>query len=159
MRELIPEFFRVNVQIPGALAFVFQNRASSRGSFGAGRTIDVELVGPELERLVDLGREVFLECQESHSRRPRRSRSPVSIWAIRRFSVQYRSSAGGGAGDLEPGAGDGMVSVLIDGAKASDYQLAGQEIDIRVMADDSLPAPHAPRSSSCRSLRRAVSRS
>jgi HAE1 family hydrophobic/amphiphilic exporter-1 len=134
-RELIPEFSRVNVQIPGALAFVFQE-SLFQSSFGAGRTIDVDLVGPDLERLVDLGGEVFMSVMQ---RIPEAQARPIPSLDLGNPELQVKidrqRAAELGISNRDLGA---TVSVLVDGAKATDYQLESQEVDLRVMADESV---------------------
>ena len=57
-RELIPEFQKVNFNIPGAIGFVDQASIFQRG-LGEGRNIDIDITGPEIERLISLGGQIF----------------------------------------------------------------------------------------------------
>ena len=58
VKELLPEFQRVNAMLPGTIAFTTQSSIFQR-SESTGRTIDIEITGPELERLIVLGSQVF----------------------------------------------------------------------------------------------------
>ena len=135
VRELMPEFQRVNGQLPGAFAFVFQSSLFQR-SFGSGRTIDIELTGPDLERLVGLGGEVFGRVMEEL---PGAQARPVPSLDLASPEVHVRThrrkaaELGLSHRDLAT-----LVNVLVDGARASDYQFEGSEVDLRVMASESL---------------------
>ena len=48
-------------QLPGTIAQVFQLSLFS-SELGGGRTVDIEITGPDLNRLVELGREIFFEA-------------------------------------------------------------------------------------------------
>jgi HAE1 family hydrophobic/amphiphilic exporter-1 len=58
VRELLPEFNRVNAMLPGTIAFTIQSSIFAR-STSTFRAIDVEISGPELEQLIGMGGEVF----------------------------------------------------------------------------------------------------
>ncbi|MDX1502870.1 MAG: efflux RND transporter permease subunit [Thermoanaerobaculia bacterium] len=135
VRELMPEFQRVNGRLPGSIAFVFQSSLFQR-SFGSGRTIDVELTGPRLERLVSLGGEVF---ERVMAELPGAQARPVPSLDLSSPEVHVRTNRRKAAEvglthrDLAT-----MVNVLVDGAKASDYQFEGTEVDLKVTAPEAL---------------------
>ncbi|GIX47392.1 MAG: hypothetical protein KatS3mg131_1603 [Candidatus Tectimicrobiota bacterium] len=62
VRDLIPVVYRALAKIPGMIPIVLQQSLFQR-NLGEGRSIDVEITGPELERLVQLGFRVFVEAQ------------------------------------------------------------------------------------------------
>ncbi len=76
--ELIPLLQEPARREPGVLAFVFQPSLFGR-SIGSGRAIDVEVAGPDLETVYEVGRELFfstrdaLPGREGHRVRPRPS--------------------------------------------------------------------------------------
>jgi len=57
-RELLPHVYATLSKIPGMIAIVQQPGLFARG-IGKGRSIEVEIKGPDLARLIDLGREIF----------------------------------------------------------------------------------------------------
>jgi HAE1 family hydrophobic/amphiphilic exporter-1 len=130
--ELIPEFQKINSQLPGAFAFINQRSIFQRG-LGRSRNIDVELTGPDIVRLVALGGEVF---QRSRQVLPEAQARPIPSLDLGNPEVlvktDRRRAAELGISNRDLGL---MVSVLVDGAKASDYQFEGREIDLMVMAD------------------------
>ena len=132
VRELIPAFQKVNGRLPGAIAFMSQVSIFSRG-MGMGRTIEIDLTGPDLVELVGLGGEVFGRTRQAL---PAAQARPIPSLDLGNPEVQVRThrrrAAELGISNRDLGT---MVSVLVDGAKASDYQFQGQEIDLRVLAD------------------------
>ena len=58
-RELLPYIYGILQKIPGMIAVVQQPGVFSRG-IGEGRSIEIEIKGPELERLIQIGRQVFM---------------------------------------------------------------------------------------------------
>jgi HAE1 family hydrophobic/amphiphilic exporter-1 len=58
VRELLPGFYEANAKIPGAFAFIQQSSIFQSG-FGEGRSIEIDLVGPDLIHLIELGGEVY----------------------------------------------------------------------------------------------------
>ena len=132
VRELIPEFQKVNAKLPGAIAFVSQSSIFARG-LGEGRNIDVEITGPDLERLIALGSRVFGQVQQVL---PGSQARPIPSLDLGNPEVRVvpdrRRMAEAGITNRDLGF---VVSALVDGAKASDYRYQGQEIDLRVMAE------------------------
>ncbi|MEJ2084404.1 MAG: efflux RND transporter permease subunit [Acidobacteriota bacterium] len=130
--ELIPEFQKINSQLPGAFAFINQRSIFQRG-MGRSRNIDVELTGPDIERLVALGGEVF---QRTRQVLPEAQARPIPSLDLGNPEVlvktDRRRAAELGISNRDLGL---MVNVLVDGAKASEYQYQGREIDLLVMAD------------------------
>ena len=135
VRELLPEFQRVNFMVPGAIAFVTQSSLFQRG-LGAGRNNDVELVGPDLERLIGLGTQVFLKTMEVI---PGSQARPIPGLDLGNPEVQIetdrRRAAELGITNRDLGL---MVNVLVDGAKASEYKFQGQELDLKVIGEETI---------------------
>ncbi len=133
VRELLPEFERVNAELPGAFAYVFQSSIFQR-SFGSGRSIDIELTGPELEDLIARGRQVLDGVMREL---PAAQALPVPSLDLSNPEVHVRThrrkAAELGLSNRQLGM---MVNALVDGAKASDYQLEGHEVDLKVIAEE-----------------------
>jgi HAE1 family hydrophobic/amphiphilic exporter-1 len=132
VRELLPEFNGISSRFPGSFAFVFQSSLFQR-RFGAGRSIDVELTGPELEGLVARGGRVLGEVM---GKLPGAQARPVPSLDLANPEVHVvtdrRRAAELGISNRDLGT---MVNVLVDGAKASEYRHEGREIDLRVIAE------------------------
>ena len=134
VRELIPEFQRLGFSSPGVIAVV--NQASIfQGGFDEGRNIDIDITGPDLERLIELGGEMF---GKTFQVLPGAQGRPIPGLDLDNPEVQVithrRRAAEVGLSNRELGF---AVSALVDGAKVSDYQFEGREIDLRVMTEDS----------------------
>lgn len=131
-RELLPVFQEVNAKIPGAIAFISQASLFQRG-IGEGRNIDIQLTGPDLPRLLGLGGEVFGRVNQAL---PEAQARPVPSLDLGNPEVQVRTDrqrvaeAGLSHRDLAV-----TVNTLVDGARASDYRLEGQQIDLRLIGD------------------------
>jgi HAE1 family hydrophobic/amphiphilic exporter-1 len=138
VRELIPEFYKANADLPGVISIINQSSIFQRG-FDEGRNIDIDITGPDLEQLIALGGEVFGKLRETL---PGSRGRPIPGLDLDNPEVRVvthrRRAAELGLSNRELGF---AVSALIDGAKASDYQHEGRELDLRVMAEHS--APHS----------------
>lgn len=134
--ELLEPFGEVNRSIPGAIAFTSQASLFTTG-LGEGRTIDVEITGPELERLVALGGEVFGRVRQLL---PDAQARPIPSLDLGNPEVRVRPHrrrmAEVGIRNQDLGF---VVSALTDGATASEYLHQGTEIDLVVKAVDDRP--------------------
>ncbi len=129
VRELLPEFTRVTRSFPGTIGFVRQTSLFQSGR-QAGRAIDIELSGPDLNRLVELGGKVFVETMRLM---PTAQVRPVPNLDLgdpeMRIVTDRRRAAEAGVSNRELGF---AVSALVDGVKASEYTYEGREIDLMV---------------------------
>jgi HAE1 family hydrophobic/amphiphilic exporter-1 len=133
--ELIPEFQAAASDIPGSI-FVMSQRSLFQRGISAGRTIDVEITGPELPRLIGLGAQIFGQVMQDL---PGAQAQPIPSLDLGnpevRVAIDRRRAAELGLSNQELGY---TVSALVDGAKASDYQHEGREIDLRLRADEEI---------------------
>jgi len=128
-RELLPFAYGVLGKIPGMIPFVFQPSLFSRGG-NTGRSIEIQIKGPDLNRLIGFGRQIYgMTAQALPGSRIR----PVPGLDLgnpemRVFPNRDRMSR------LNITTADLGVTVdaLVDGAKASSYRLHGDEIDLIV---------------------------
>jgi len=130
-RELIPEFQKVNYSIPGAIGFINQAGIFQRG-LGGGRSIEIDVTGPELEHLISVASEVFqgvLRVLPDSQARPIPSLDLGNPEV--RVVIDRRRAAELGISNRDLGF---TVSALVDGAKASDYHYQGHRIDLRVLS-------------------------
>jgi HAE1 family hydrophobic/amphiphilic exporter-1 len=127
--ELVELVQRKASELPGTIARVFQRSLFSQ-ELGAGRTIDVEITGPELEKLIALGQRIFFQV-------PSVVRTPdAAATAFPSPSLDLKSAELHVVRKLEQAADVGMsteelgytVDALIDGAYATDYYLGGGEL-------------------------------
>ncbi|MDV2480271.1 MAG: efflux RND transporter permease subunit [bacterium] len=133
-RELIPLMRSSFEGIPGMIAIVTQTSLFRR-ALGEGRNIDIEITGPELGRLVGLGGRLFGGIMqllpEGTQARPIPSldlgNPEVRVVPDRERAAELQLSS------REIGF---IVNTLVDGAKASDYQHEGDEIDLTLKGED-----------------------
>ncbi len=127
--ELVDRIQEVNGQLAGTIAFVSQASLFSSG-FGEGRNIDIEITGPDLERLIALGGEVMGAVGTVL---PGAQAVPIPGLDLGNPEVRVRTdrrrAAELGISNRELGF---MVDALVDGAKASEYRHQGREIDLVV---------------------------
>lgn len=133
IHELIPVFRRATADLPGVISIITQRSLFQRG-LGEGRNIDIEITGPELETLIALGGQIFGQVRGMIPKaqvRPIPSLdlgSPELQVALRRdraADVQMTNQELGYT-----------VDALVDGAKASDFQFEGDEIDLTLRGVD-----------------------
>ncbi|MCY4614407.1 MAG: efflux RND transporter permease subunit [Nitrospira sp.] len=133
IRDLIPVFRRALADLPGIIGIVTQSSLFQRG-LGEGRNIDIEITGPDLDKLLALGGRIFGQIQAilpGSQVRPKPSLdlgSPevrVHLKRDRAADVQMTNQALGFT-----------IDALVDGAKASDYQFEGDEIDLTIRGID-----------------------
>jgi HAE1 family hydrophobic/amphiphilic exporter-1 len=132
VRELLPEIRKVNARLPGTIFVVNQSSIFSRG-LGEGRSIDIEIAGPDLEQLIALAGQVFGQVFAKVPGAQARPIPGLDLGNPELQVVAHRQRAAElGLSNRDLGF---AVSVLVDGAKASEYQLDGKEIDLRLMAE------------------------
>ena len=130
VRELIPVVRNAVGSLPGIIAIVRQPSLFARG-VGAGRSIDLEITGPDLNRILDLGGRIFGQLR---GLLPEAQMRPIPGLDLGNPEVRVVPdrirSAETGLNAQELGA---MVDLLLDGAKVSDYRYGGEKIDLTVM--------------------------
>jgi len=127
--ELLPIIYGTLREIPGMIAIVQQAGLFSRG-IGKGRSIEVEITGPDLNRLIDIGRAVFggtLQVMPDAQVRPIPSLdlgSPEMQIVPNRERLTRLGMNTSGLGRT--------LDVYVDGARASGFRFQGEEIDLVV---------------------------
>ena len=131
--ELIPIFYQTMTSVPGGIP-ILQQWGIFEDNSSEGRAIDVEIKGPDLERLIALGAEIF---GASFQVLPGAQAFPLPGLDLGNPEVQVkvdrRRAAELGINNRDLGF---SVDALVDGAKVSDYQYEGKEIDIRLKAEE-----------------------
>jgi len=133
--ELGPVMQGAGFQVPGAIAFVQQASIFQPG-IGEGRNIDVEISGPELDRLIQIGFRVMTGAFQNLPGAQAFPRPSLDLGNPEvRVQTHRLRAAALGISNRDLGF---AVSALVDGARASDYQHEGREIDLRVIAEADL---------------------
>lgn len=117
----------VSAGIPGTFAIASQSSIFEQG-LTAGRTIDIEITGAELPRLVELGGRVFGQARtvvpgSQVIPKPSLDLSNPEVHVLPR----WRTGADLGVSASDLGY---TVDALVDGAYAADYYLEGDKIDL-----------------------------
>lgn len=134
VKELIPVLQGTLSKIPGMIAVVTQSSLFQRG-IGEGRAINIQVTGPELEKLVDLGQNLFFGVIQNI---PDAQVRPIPSLDLGNPEVQVITdrvrASDVGINNEELGF---MVNALVDGAQVSDYFIDGDEIDLVLRGEDS----------------------
>jgi len=128
-RELLPYVYGVLSKIPGMIAIVQQPGLFARG-IGQGRSIEIEIKGPDLNELIGIGRRIFMATRQVLPGAQVRPIPGLDLGnpEMRVYPNRERlTRLGITTTDLGR-----TVDALVDGAKASDYRLHGDEIDLVV---------------------------
>jgi len=144
--ELIPVISSVGSKLPGTFAIAKQSSLFEQGLEG-GRSIDIEITGPELTRLVQFGGRILGELY-----RPRPGANPDDPPTLLIPKVQARPVPSldlsspeihvvpkwDQVGDMGVSAADlgYIVDALVDGAYAADYYSGADKIDLRIVGQD-----------------------
>ena len=135
VRELLPVFMEANSKVPGTIAFTTQ-ASIFQTSFGSSRSIEIEIMGPQLETLIGLGGRVFGMVQQLMPGAQARPIPSLDLGNPEIKILTHRQRAAElGITNRELGF---AVSALVDGAKASEFRHEGHDIDLRVMAPESI---------------------
>lgn len=133
--ELLPYIYNTLRKIPGMIAVVVQPGLFEQG-IGEGRAIEIEIKGPDLNKLIELGKQIFGGAMQVLPQAQIRPIPGLDLGnpELRIFPNRDRlTRLGMTTNDLGT-----TVNALVDGAKASTYRLYGDEIDLVVKrANDS----------------------
>jgi HAE1 family hydrophobic/amphiphilic exporter-1 len=131
--KLVPLVQKVGAGLPGTFAVAKQSSLFEQG-IGTGRSIDVEITGPELETLVQLGGRVMGMLAEAtpgsqNLPKPSLDLSSPEVQLVPRFEQ---------AADMRLDARQlgYMVDCLVDGGYATDYFLGSDRIDLVIKGDE-----------------------
>ncbi|MBN1931757.1 MAG: efflux RND transporter permease subunit [Desulfobacterales bacterium] len=128
-RELLPYVYSTLKKIPGMIAIVQQPGLFSEG-IGQGRSIEIEIKGPDLSQLINLGKQIYGGVARILPNAQIRPIPSLDLGnpEMRIFPNRDRlTRIGMTTSDL------GLtVDALVDGSKASDYRFLGDEIDLVV---------------------------
>jgi hydrophobic/amphiphilic exporter-1 (mainly G- bacteria), HAE1 family len=136
--ELVPVIQRLGDKLPGTILVAKQTSLFEQG-LTAGRTVDIEITGPDIQKLVALGGRIFGQLKGSPENpgllptaqvfpSPSLDLSNPEIWIVPKLDQ---------AADLQLTAADlgYAVDALVDGAYATDYYSGGDKIDLRIVGE------------------------
>lgn len=129
VRELIPLMRKVASQFPGTRAVAKQSSLFERG-LTAGRTIDIEIRGGDLHKLIDVGQRVLADVNRiipDAQASPRPSLDLASPEIHVQPKLIESSEMGFTASELGY-----AVDAFVDGAYAGDYFVDGDKIDLTI---------------------------
>ncbi|MDA0810571.1 MAG: efflux RND transporter permease subunit [Planctomycetota bacterium] len=134
--EIIPLIQRATSQLPGTFGVASQSSLFA-GGLESGRTVDVEITGPDLNKLVALGGQIFGQVREllpaGTQTRPIPSLDLSSPEVHIEPYLTQAAEMGMSANELGYTA-----NALIDGAYAGDYFLGGDKIDLTIKGRDEI---------------------
>ncbi|QDU61748.1 Efflux pump membrane transporter BepE [Planctomycetes bacterium Pan216] len=131
--DLVPLVQKAGKELPGTFMVAKQSSLFERG-LSAGRTIDVEITGPDLPQLVALGGQVMgmvKTLMPDAQARPVPSLDLSSPEMHIRPKLIQAAQMGVNSSDLGYAA-----NALIDGAYAGDYFLEGDKIDLTILGQE-----------------------
>jgi HAE1 family hydrophobic/amphiphilic exporter-1 len=133
--KLIPLIQSVREKLPGTFVVAKQSSLFEQG-LTAGRTIDIEITGPELERLVQLGGMILGQTSQIL---PTAQARPVPSLDLSNPEIHvkpklFQSSA------MRINASElgYAVNTLVDGAYATDYYIGSDKVDLTIMGDQAM---------------------
>jgi len=138
--ELVPLVSNVGAKLPGTFAVAKQSSLFERG-LTAGRTIEVEITGPELEKLVELGGEMLMRVKGAgpfagKGLIPDAQVRPVPSLDLSSPELHIEpklvQAAEMGISSADLGY---TANALVDGAYAGDYFLEGKKIDLTIIGE------------------------
>ncbi len=129
--DLIRE--KVRGRFPGS--FVTASQSSLFGRGGGSRQIDVEITGPELEKLVSLGGQVIAGIKQHFPPETQAKPTPSLDLSSPELHVRIKPQQAAAVGITSRELGY-AVNVLVDGAYATDYFVGGEKIDLVILADE-----------------------
>ncbi len=136
--ELVPLMQSVSAKLPGTFVIAKQSSLFEQG-LTAGRTIDVEITGPELEKLVALGGRVLGQVAGATGDPPvvpDAQARPVPSLDLSNPEVHIRPRLLQAEQMGVDATGLGYsVNALVDGAYAADYFIGGDKIDLTIIGN------------------------
>ncbi|QDU75150.1 Multidrug resistance protein MdtB [Bremerella volcania] len=138
--ELVPLVSSVGAKLPGTFAVAKQSSLFERG-LTAGRTVEIEITGPELDKLVELGGEMLMRVKGAgpfmgKGLIPDAQVRPVPSLDLSSPELHIEpklvQAAEMGISSADLGY---TANALIDGAYAGDYFLDGKKIDLTILGE------------------------
>ncbi|MFK7777579.1 MAG: efflux RND transporter permease subunit [Gimesia sp.] len=130
--ELIPLIQKAGMKLPGTFTVAKQSSLFERGLTG-GRTIEIEIIGPDLKKLVGMGGQVLGKVKEMIPTAQVRPIPSLDLSSPELHIVPKLLQSA----DMEVNSVDlgYTANALIDGAYAGDYYLGGDKIDLTIIGN------------------------
>lgn len=145
VHELLPLVQEVTAGLPGTIGVAMQPSLFEQSITG-GRTIEVEITGPDLRRLVEIGGEAFVTVMGMKGPNGEEILPPLIPKAQARPYPSFDLSSPEmhvvpkweQAADMHLSADElgYTVDALVDGAYATDFFRGGDRIDLRILGDE-----------------------
>jgi HAE1 family hydrophobic/amphiphilic exporter-1 len=135
--ELVPLIRQVGAKLPGTFVIANQSSLFEQG-LAAGRSIDIEITGPKLEKLVGLGGQIMAKVLDPKSSDlPDAQARPIPSLDLSSPEVHVTPRSEQSA-EMQLNTVDlgYTVDALVDGAYATDYYLGGDKIDLVIIGSD-----------------------
>jgi HAE1 family hydrophobic/amphiphilic exporter-1 len=132
--KLVDKIRSIAARLPGTFTVVKQTSLFEQG-LTAGRTVDIEITGPDLPKLVDLGTRVLGMVDQAVPLAQKRPVPSLDLSAPELHFVPKLVQAA----DLQMNSTElgYAVNALIDGAYAADYFIGGDKIDLTIIGKNS----------------------
>ena len=132
-RELLPYVYQVLSKIPGMIAIV-QQPSLFATEIGKGRSIEIEIKGPDLDQLIELGKEIFGSVRQVV---PNAQVRPIPGLDLGNPEMQVTPNRDRLTRvNMSTSQFGVTVSAMVDGTVASNYRLYGDEIDLVVKSEE-----------------------
>ena len=142
--KLVDLVYGLTAELPGTITRASQRSLFSR-ELATGRTVDIEITGPELENLVKIGREIFFQLlpksgngsADEQQIVPGNRSFPLPSLDLNSPELRVLRKAEQGA-DLGISTDElgYTVDALIDGAYATDYYMDNNKIDLTIVGSE-----------------------
>ncbi|MGR3177607.1 MAG: efflux RND transporter permease subunit [Candidatus Anammoxibacter sp.] len=133
VKEIIPLMQGIFKKIPGMISVVIQSSLFARG-ISEGRHIDIDISGPELPKLINIGRTIFGGVMQHLPGTQARPIPSLELGSPELHIIPDRDKMA----ELNITNRDlgFIMNALIDGVRVSDYQLGNDEVDLILKGDD-----------------------
>ncbi|MCH2178329.1 MAG: efflux RND transporter permease subunit [Mariniblastus sp.] len=121
-------------RFPGSIVVAYQTSIFGRGLSG-GRNIDVEITGPELERLVMIGGDMMSQIKSTFPEDTQAKPEPSLDLASPELHVTLKAEQANASGITNRELGY-AINAMVDGAYAADYFIGGEKIDLVIMSNE-----------------------
>jgi HAE1 family hydrophobic/amphiphilic exporter-1 len=130
--ELVPLIQKLGSPLPGTFTVAKQTSLFEQG-LTAGRTIDIEITGPDLQRLVAIGGQIMGQVREVLPTAQARPVPSLDLSSPELHVIPKLVQAA----DLGINSADlgYTVNALVDGAYAGDYYDRGKKIDLTIIGE------------------------
>jgi HAE1 family hydrophobic/amphiphilic exporter-1 len=137
--ELVPVIQKISDKLPGTILVAKQTSLFERG-LTAGRTVEIEITGPDINELVSVGGGIFMQLMgtpDTPGLMPEAQIRPNPSLDLSNPEVRIYPKWEQAA-DMQVSAAEMgyAVDALVDGAYATDYYKGGDKIDLRIIGED-----------------------